>query len=355
MSRDYDVRQWLTPVDRTVLRDIDVDLLDASDPDERSLLVRAQHPEYARAIDREADTIVEAGQEMNPRLHLTMHEVVLNQLADDDPPEVRRTAERLLREGYDRHEIVHMIAAGVSSQLWSAMREHQPYDADRYIAFLDGLPDSWHDDFGGADDVPEPDDGWRSTETEPEADEPELGAHVDDDADELLDAVGEWPTDAFEAEIAAWASERPTAAEELADAARRTERPDVRALAFAALGIIGDQAEPVVRALRSDPRLRPFAALWLVDRGLEPPDTLDADDVPSAVIQTLAILLIQGGPDEIEAAVRAGDQLDPALVDELWRVNDPWTESVLEALGAASDKKIAKSARRSLFKYRNRN
>ena len=69
--------------------------LDPADPDERALLIRAAHPE----LDTDAETVIVDGREVNPRLHLRIHEIVAAQLADDDPPEVWATAQRLSRRG----------------------------------------------------------------------------------------------------------------------------------------------------------------------------------------------------------------------------------------------------------------
>ena len=60
---------------------------------------------------------------MNPRLHLTMHEIVATQLWDDSPPEVWDTAVRLRNAGYERHEILHMLARPVSEHIWGALRD----------------------------------------------------------------------------------------------------------------------------------------------------------------------------------------------------------------------------------------
>ena len=80
---------------------------------------------------------------MNPRLHLTVHEIVAAQLADDDPPEVWATAQRLRRLGYGRHEILHMLGAAMAPQLWAALHDQREYDLDEHRAALAALPDSW--------------------------------------------------------------------------------------------------------------------------------------------------------------------------------------------------------------------
>jgi hypothetical protein len=64
---------------------------------------------------------------MNIRLHLAMHDVVAKQLADDDPPEVYQTARRLLDAGYDRHEVLHILARPMASQIHATLTDRQPY------------------------------------------------------------------------------------------------------------------------------------------------------------------------------------------------------------------------------------
>jgi hypothetical protein len=119
--------------------DLDPALLDPADPDDRALLIEAAHPE----LDTEQETMMIGGHEMNPRLHLTLHEIVATQLADDDPPEVWATAQRLRRLGYGRHEILHMLGAAMSTQLWEALHNQREYDIEQHRAALAALPDSW--------------------------------------------------------------------------------------------------------------------------------------------------------------------------------------------------------------------
>ena len=83
------------------------------------------------------------GSELNPRLHLTAHEIVAAQLADEDPPEVWETAQRLRRLGYGRHEILHMLGAAIVPQLWAAMHDQRGYDLERHRSALAALPDAW--------------------------------------------------------------------------------------------------------------------------------------------------------------------------------------------------------------------
>jgi hypothetical protein len=117
----------------------DMQWLDPADADQRSLLIRAAHPE----LDTDAEAVLVAGREMNPRLHLTIHEIVATQLVDDEPPEVWTTAQRLRRLGYGRHEILHMLGAAIAPQLWAALHDQREYDPDQHCAALEALPESW--------------------------------------------------------------------------------------------------------------------------------------------------------------------------------------------------------------------
>jgi hypothetical protein len=184
-------------------------------------------------------------------------------------------------------------------------------------------------------------------------DVPVAGALVDADADELLDVVVDWLPDAFEAEVARWVAARPTAAAELAQAAQAAIEPDRMGLAFDALDIVGSEAEPAVRALADDPRCRPFVVAWLKANALAPLPA-DLGDPALELVRSLAVVLVSSGADAVADAAVA-DGVDPALVEQLWRVEDPWTTPVLETLGMGPHKRFSKAARRALFKRRNRN
>ena len=59
---------------------------DLADPDVRAVAIRADHPELDRALANGEDELVVDGEPISIRLHLTMHQVLASQLADDDPP-----------------------------------------------------------------------------------------------------------------------------------------------------------------------------------------------------------------------------------------------------------------------------
>ena len=119
--------------------DIDPKFLDPTDEDDRALLIEAAHPE----LDLEAETMWVGGEEINPRLHLAMHEIVAKQLVDDEPPEAWETAKRLSRAGYGQHEVLHMLANAVSGEIFHALQGDREPSRESHLAALAALPDSW--------------------------------------------------------------------------------------------------------------------------------------------------------------------------------------------------------------------
>jgi hypothetical protein len=72
-----------------------------------------------------------------------MHEIVANQLWPDDPPEVWHTAQRLIKAGYERHEVLHLLASVVAEDVDAALRDKLPPDLEKTRAALAALPESW--------------------------------------------------------------------------------------------------------------------------------------------------------------------------------------------------------------------
>lgn len=129
-----DRQQWIFPEPR--------DGLDPSRKEDRGLLVLAEHPHTPAAIDagREGDP---EGGAANARVHLTLHQVVADQIWDDDPPEVWQAASRLAAAGFDRHEVLHMLAAAGATPILGSLNDGVPFDREAYQRALDALPRSW--------------------------------------------------------------------------------------------------------------------------------------------------------------------------------------------------------------------
>ena len=130
-------RMFAMPFLGTRIGDEEFPELDPADPDERRLLIEGEHPEYHAALD---DPFFEGEIEgANPRLHLAIHEVVANQLWDDDPPEAWQAAKRLRDSGLDRHEVLHGLGAVVVSHLHGALTGARQVDVEAYKRELDAL------------------------------------------------------------------------------------------------------------------------------------------------------------------------------------------------------------------------
>jgi hypothetical protein len=126
--------------------EIELSLLDPAEEDDRHFLILADHPELQQAVEDDRDEITLHGNVMSPRLHISLHEIVANQLWMDDPPESWETVQRLMALGYERHEILHMLGGVVSGEVWRTMQLKEPFDPERFRAALAALPDSWEDE-----------------------------------------------------------------------------------------------------------------------------------------------------------------------------------------------------------------
>jgi hypothetical protein len=137
-------RSFATPPASGLFDGIELSDLDPDDPDDRRILIEAEHPQLHEALRNDVDEIAGPdGSPMNPRLHIALHEMVANQLWDGNPPEVWETAVRLQGLGYERHEILHMLLGVAGEQLRESLREKRLYDRDRHLAALAALPESW--------------------------------------------------------------------------------------------------------------------------------------------------------------------------------------------------------------------
>jgi hypothetical protein len=106
--------------------------------DDRLVKGMRQHPEYAEIWDHLSELSNEEIDidGVNPIIHITAHQTVENQLAKNDPKEVRQTIEELMRQGYTRHEAIHAVGSVVMDEIWYILKEKRPFDEARYLRGL---------------------------------------------------------------------------------------------------------------------------------------------------------------------------------------------------------------------------
>ncbi|MBB4907014.1 DUF1841 family protein [Actinophytocola algeriensis] len=137
VERILDRRVFAMPHRGTVIGGEEFDRLDPADPDERSLLIQGEHPEFQQYL---ADSTWQGEIDgMNPRFHLTMHEVIANQLWADEPPEVWRAAKRLREQGMARHDVLHELARVMAEHMRPTLTRGEPFDEDSYRGALADL------------------------------------------------------------------------------------------------------------------------------------------------------------------------------------------------------------------------
>jgi hypothetical protein len=130
-------RSWAIPPGHGLYRGMDLELLDPDDDDELMFLIEAMHEERGPGGVKASDG------PGNPRLHVAMHHVVARQILADDPPKTWQAVQRLAGQGYDWHNIMHMIAELVVHDVHAIMTGHTRHDPDDYARRLDQLPGDW--------------------------------------------------------------------------------------------------------------------------------------------------------------------------------------------------------------------
>jgi hypothetical protein len=138
-----DRRSWAVPAGHGTYQGLDLERLDPADEDQLMVLLEALHLELEEALERHEEILNADGEPMNPRLHITFHVVIANQLLSDDPPETWQTAQRLAGLGYDWHNVMHLIMGPVSESVYRTLAERQPFDRDDYLRRLAELPGDW--------------------------------------------------------------------------------------------------------------------------------------------------------------------------------------------------------------------
>jgi hypothetical protein len=79
-------------------------------------------------------------EQASPEVLRVLRQAVLEQVANNDPPETANTLARLQNEGMSEDEAVRWIAAALLQEMSVILRENRPYDRESYVAALNRLP-----------------------------------------------------------------------------------------------------------------------------------------------------------------------------------------------------------------------
>ena len=82
------------------------------------------------------------GPSANPALTDAILEIVDTQLRENTPPETRQTFERLIAAGYAPEDARRLIGNIVIQEIYYVLKRGEPYNEQRYLAALHGLPGS---------------------------------------------------------------------------------------------------------------------------------------------------------------------------------------------------------------------
>jgi len=76
----------------------------------------------------------------NPKLKKIILQIVENQLKDNDPPETRKTLQRLISEGCEEDRAKELIGCVVTTVIYDVLKNEQKYNRRKYVEALNKLP-----------------------------------------------------------------------------------------------------------------------------------------------------------------------------------------------------------------------
>jgi len=100
-------------------------------------LAMLDHPEFYALwdhVDELPDPLAIGG--MNPHLHLITHQILENQLRQDNPPAAAEALAHLESIGVDRHRAAHLIMEGISGDIFTALKRQAPVPPEPYLHHL---------------------------------------------------------------------------------------------------------------------------------------------------------------------------------------------------------------------------
>ena len=69
-----------------------------------------------------------------------MRDAVRDQIRAGDPPEAKRTFDRLRGRGLSVEQVIEFMAAALAAEIFETLKSQKPYDRERYETALRALP-----------------------------------------------------------------------------------------------------------------------------------------------------------------------------------------------------------------------
>ncbi|MFX0093222.1 MAG: hypothetical protein ACFFBD_15800 [Candidatus Hodarchaeota archaeon] len=69
----------------------------------------------------------------NPYLKKAILEIVENQIKDNNPPETKKTLNRLMKNGYSRKEAIGLIGSAIGDEIYEMLKFHRPFDKVKFV------------------------------------------------------------------------------------------------------------------------------------------------------------------------------------------------------------------------------
>jgi hypothetical protein len=73
---------------------------------------------------------------INLRLQKAILEVVENQIRENNPPETKKTRDRLLKAGYSKDDAMKLIGSAVLGEIYKVLKNKEPFDKEGYVKAL---------------------------------------------------------------------------------------------------------------------------------------------------------------------------------------------------------------------------
>ena len=112
--------------------------------DQLLAFIMREHEEfhtYWENIEEFMDYEFDPDSEVNPFMHVMLHQMVEQQIRNESPPEVEKVFQRLKDGGMDRHGAIHLIGSVLVENLFDVVKNGQEFQMDRYLSELRSLPE----------------------------------------------------------------------------------------------------------------------------------------------------------------------------------------------------------------------